>query len=206
MKEQKMIEDLIQQNRSFRRFYQDHPVDLETLKGLVNLGRLSASGANFQPLKYILSCDPQQNAKIFSCLAWAAYLKDWKGPPEGERPAAYIVVLGDTGISKDSGCDHGIASQSILLGARAKGLGGCMLGSINREALREHFNIPEQYKILLVLAIGKPKEKVVIDKVGADGSIRYWRDDLGVHHVPKRELEDIVVAEFPSEPGSTNTF
>ena len=134
-----MIEDLIKQNRSYRRFDQDHVVDLDTLKSLVNLGRLSASGANLQPLKYILSCNPQQNAKIFSCLAWAAYLKDWKGPQEGERPAAYIVVLGDADISKDAGCDHGIACQSILLGAREKGLGGCMLGSIHREALRAHW-------------------------------------------------------------------
>jgi nitroreductase len=191
-----MIEDLIKQNRSYRRFYQDHAVDLDTLKSLVNLGRLSASGANFQPLKYILSCDPQQNAQIFSCLAWAAYLKDWKGPPEGERPAAYIVVLGDTAISKDTGCDHGIACQSILLGAREKGLGGCMLGSINREALRKHLNISEQYKILLVLAIGKPKEEVVLERLGADGSIRYWRDEDDVHHVPKRDLEDIIIGEY----------
>ena len=191
-----MIEDLIKQNRSYRRFHQEHPVDLATLKSLVNLGRLSASGANLQPLKYILSCNPEQNAKIFACLAWAAYLKDWKGPQEGERPAAYIIVLGDTDISQDAGCDHGIACQSILLGAREKGLGGCMLGSINREALREHLNISKQYNVLLVVAIGKPKEEVVIEKLGADGSIRYWRDEQDVHHVPKRELEDIIIGEY----------
>ncbi len=191
-----MIEDLIKQNRSSRRFHQEHAVDIATLKSLVNLGRLSASGANLQPLKYILSCDPEQNAKIFSCLAWAAYLKDWKGPQEGEQPAAYIVVLGDTDISKDAGCDHGIACQSILLGAREKGLGGCMLGSINREALREHLNIAKQYNILLVVAIGKPKEEVVIEEIDTEGSIRYWRDEHGVHHVPKRELEDIIIGEY----------
>ncbi len=191
-----MIEDLIKQNRSYRRFHQEHAVDIATLKSLVNLGRLSASGANLQPLKYILSCDPEQNAKIFSCLAWAAYLKDWKGPQEGEQPAAYIVVLGDTDISKDAGCDHGIACQSILLGAREKGLGGCMLGSINREALREHLNIAKQYNILLVVAIGKPKEEVVIEELDTEGSIRYWRDEHGVHHVPKRELEDIIIGEY----------
>ena len=191
-----MIEDLIKQNRSYRRFHQEHPVDLATLKSLVNLGRLSASGANLQPLKYILSCNPEQNAKIFACLAWAAYLKDWKGPQIGERPAAYIIVLGDTAISQDAGCDHGIACQSILLGAREKGLGGCMLGSINREALREHLNISKQYNVLLVVAVGKPKEEVVIETLGADGSIRYWRDEQDVHHVPKRELEDIVIGEY----------
>jgi hypothetical protein len=61
----------------------------------VNLARLSASAANLQPLRYILSNDPHKNELIFSCLAWAAYLKDWPGPPEGERPSAYIIMLGD---------------------------------------------------------------------------------------------------------------
>jgi len=190
-----MITNLIKKNRSCRRFYQDQAVSLATLKELVNLGRLSASGANLQPLKYILSCDPSKNSQIFACLAWAGYLKDWPGPADGERPAAYVVILADKTISQDAGCDHGIAAQSILLGAREKKLGGCMLGSINRKALRNILVIPEHLKILLVLAIGKPREQVVLETVDAGGSIRYWRDKDGVHHVPKRKLDDIIIAE-----------
>ena len=193
-----MIAELVKENRSCRRFYEDHAVETETLKEFVNLARMSASGANLQPLKYILSCDPRKNAEIFSCLAWAGYLKDWPGPGEGERPAAYIVVLGDTSISESAGCDHGIAAQTILLGAREKGLAGCMLGSIDRNALRDSLNIPSQLKILLVLTIGKPREQVVLETVGSDSSIRYWRDNEGVHHVPKRKLEDIIVTEYGS--------
>ena len=190
-----MIAELVKENRSCRRFYEDHAVETETWKAFVNLARMSASGANLQPLKYILSSDPRKNAEIFSCLAWAGYLKDWPGPEEGERPAAYIVVLGDTSISESAGCDHGIAAQTILLGAREKGLAGCMLGSIDRNKLRDSLNIPSRLKILLVLAIGKPREEVVLETVGSDNSIRYWRDNEGVHHVPKRKLEDIIVAE-----------
>jgi nitroreductase len=193
-----MISELVKENRSCRRFYEDQAVAPEALKELVNLARMSASGANLQPLKYILSCDPSKNADIFSCLAWAGYLKDWPGPREGERPAAYIVVLGDTSISESAGCDHGIAAQTILLSAREKGLAGCMLGSIDRNALRASLNIPSQLKILLVLAIGRPREEVVLETVGSDNSIRYWRDNEGVHHVPKRKLEDIIVAEYGS--------
>ncbi len=189
------IADLVRENRSCRRFHEDHAVSLETLKELVDLGRLSASVANLQPLKYILSCDSKTNADIFSCLAWAGYLKDWPGPAEGERPAAYIVVLGDTNITRDVGCDHGIAAQTIMLGAREKGLAGCMLGSINRELLRDLLDVPSQLKILLALAIGKPKEQIIIETVGPDGSIRYWRDSEEIHHVPKRKLEDIIIAE-----------
>ncbi|MCX7683575.1 MAG: nitroreductase family protein [Anaerolineae bacterium] len=188
-----MIEELIRKNRSYRRFYQDVPVGMETLRELVNLARLSPSAANLQPLKYILSCDAETNALIFPHTRWAGYLKDWPGPAEGERPAAYIIILGDTTITKSFGCDHGIAAQSIMLGATERGLGGCMIGSIDRDGLRQALHIPDHFEILLILALGKPKEQVVIEQVGPDGDIRYYRDQDGVHHVPKRALEDLIV-------------
>jgi nitroreductase len=190
-----MIRDLILKNRSYRRFYQEVAIGHETLRELVDLARLSASAGNLQPLKYILSCDPQKNALIFSHLAWAAYLKDWPGPAEGERPSAYIVVLGDKEINQSFvGYDSGIAVQSILLGAAEKGLGGCIIGSVQREELRKAIGILPRYEILLVVALGKPIEKVVIEAIGPDGDIKYWRDAEGVHHVPKRHLDDIIIS------------
>lgn len=191
-----MLKDLILRNRSYRRFYQETPVDCETLRELVDLARLSPSAANLQPLKYILSCDPQKNAQIFSNLAWAGYLRDWPGPPEGERPSAYIIILGDTRISASIDCDHGIAAQGILLGAAEKGLGGCIIASIQKEEFHRVLSIPSYYRILLVLALGKPKETVVIEEVGKAGDIKYWRDAASIHHVPKRSIDDIIVGEW----------
>jgi nitroreductase len=188
-----MIKDLVLKTRSYRRFHQEVGIELETLKDLVDLARCSASGANRQPLKYMLSCDPKENAGIFPHLRWAGYLKDWSGPSDGERPSAYIVILGDKEISNSFGCDHGIAAQSIMLGATEKGFGGCMIGSIDKNGLRQVLDIPERYEILLVLALGKPSETVVLEEVGPDGDIRYYRDDEDVHHVPKRVLEDIIL-------------
>lgn len=188
-----MIRDLILKNRSCRRFYESEKVNLKTLTELVDLARHSAATANLQPLKYILSCGKKKNGLIFPHLSWAGYLKEWHGPVKGERPSAYIVILGDLSIVKEFGCDQGIAAQSILLGAVEKGLGGCMIGSIRRKKLREALNLPDQYDILLVLAIGKPREKAVIETVGADGDIKYWRDQEGVHHVPKRPLKEIIL-------------
>lgn len=188
-----MIRDLVLKNRSYRRFYQDAAVELETLKELVDLARQAPSARNAQPLKYILSCDPEKNALIFKYLAWAGYLKGWGGPVEGERPAAYIVVLGDTEISPTFGCDHGIAVQTMLLGAAERGLGGCIIGSVQRPALQEALKIPAKFEILLVLAIGKPKETVVLEALGPDGDIKYYRDENQTHHVPKRGLEDIIL-------------
>jgi len=188
-----MIEDLVLRNRSYRRFYQEVAVDLETLRGLVNLARLSASSANVQPLKYILSCDAHRNALIFPLLSWAGYLKDWPGPTEGERPSAYIIILGDKKLKQSFGCDHGIAAQSILLGATEKGLGGCIIASIQKPELSKALEIPPHFDILLVLALGKPKETVVVEVVGPDGDFKYWRDDEDKHHVPKRALDEIII-------------
>ncbi len=189
-----MLRDLILRNRSYRRFYQDVAIDEQTLRELVDLARLSPSSGNLQPLKYLLSCDPQKNALIFTHLIWAGYLRDWPGPAEGERPSAYIVLLVDRELAKDtSGGDHGIAAQSILLGAAEKGFGGCMIGAIDRQGLKKALNIPRRYKILLVLALGKPKETVVLESVGPSGAIEYWRDNDGVHHVPKRPLDELIL-------------
>jgi len=188
-----MLKDLVLRNRSYRRFHQDSPIPREALVELVDLARLSASGANMQPLKYILSSDAHTNALIFPTLAWAGYLKDWGGPGESERPAAYIVILGDKRIRTSFGCDHGIAAQSILLGAAERGWGGCMIGSVQREKLAGILSIPDHLEILLVLALGKPKETVVLEPLGPDGDIKYWRDEHSVHHVPKRPLSEIIV-------------
>ncbi len=191
-----MLKDLILRNRSYRRFHQYEPVATDTLKGFVNLARLSPSAANLQELKYILSNDAEYNKMIFSCLAWAGYLKDWHGPSEGERPSAYIVILGDTTIGTKHAVNPGIAAQSILLGATEKGLGGCIFGSIDREALRSKLSIDPQFEILLVIALGRPLEEVVIEEVGTDNNIKYWRDDQQKHHVPKRKLVDIILKTY----------
>jgi len=188
-----MIRDLILRNRSYRRFDEEVDIKRETLRELVDLARLSASAGNIQPLKYILSCEPERNSLIFPHLAWARYLTGWPGPPEGERPSAYIIVLGDTEISGSFWCDHGIAAQSILLGATERGLGGCMIASVDKDGLRKALDIPIEYEVLLVLALGKPGERVVLETVGPGGDIKYWRDSEGVHHVPKRPLDDIII-------------
>ena len=188
-----MIRDLVLRNRTTRRFDESTAVTGETLRGLIDLGRLSASGANMQPLKYMMACDSEQNGLIFPHLRWAGYLKDWPGPSAGERPSAYVIVLCDTEIGRSCGCDHGIAAQSILLGATELGLAGCMIGSIDRPALRAALSIPERYEIMLVLALGRPRETVVLEDTGIDGDTKYWRDPKGVHHVPKRSLDDIII-------------
>jgi nitroreductase len=191
-----VLAELVLKNRSYRRFAEDVPISAETLRELVDLARNVPSGRNIQPLKYILCCDPATNARVFATLAWAGYLRDWGGPAAGERPTGYIVVLGDTTLSQSPSVDEGIALQTILLGAVERDLGGCIVGSVQRDALRQILEVPARYEILHVIALGKPNETVVLENMGADGDERYWRDSNQVHHVPKRSLVDVILTEF----------
>jgi nitroreductase len=186
------MSELIRKTRSYRRFKQD-PVGMETLRELVDLARTSASGGNVQPLKYVLSADPETNAKVFPTTMWAGHLRPWPGPAEGERPTAYIVILLDKEVSGNAGCDHGIAAQSVVLGAMERGIGACMIGSIKRPELVKSLAIPDRYEVLLIVALGYPGERIILEELTPGGGTKYYRDPNDAHHVPKRRLEDVIV-------------
>jgi nitroreductase len=187
------LKELVKRNRSYRRFDGSYFIEKEVLRELVSLARWAASGRNAQPLKFYISNEASKNEAIFSTLEWAGYLKTWKGPVKEEQPTGYIVVLLDKSISDDCYCDQGIAMENILLGAVEKGLGGCIVGSIHKKKLVEILKLPAHLEILNVVALGKPVEQVVLTDVREDGDIRYFRDEAGVHYVPKRSLEELIV-------------
>lgn len=187
------LHTLVRLSRSYRRFDESHWVDGKILRELIALAQYAPTGNNIQPLKFWLSNTPEMNAKIFPYLGWAASLKDWHGPEEGERPSAYLIILGDTEIQSVFGVDHGIAAQTLLLGAAEKGLGGCIIGSARRKGLQGELKIPDRYQVLLVLALGKPAEKVVTEPFMPGGDIHYYRDSDEVHHVPKRGLDELIL-------------
>jgi nitroreductase len=180
-----------EKNRSYRRFYQECEIPEEELLRMIDAARLSPSSRNVQPIKYFISADRKLNERIFGTLAWAGYLKDWDGPAEGERPSAYIIQLHDKDISAGYSCDHGITAQSILLQAVDAGFGGCIIASVKREQLAGILELPEKFDIIQVLALGKPKETVVIEDM-KDNDCKYWRDAESVHHVPKRSVKEMV--------------
>lgn len=191
-----MLKNLIKKSRSYRRFEENQKIEKQTLKELIDLARLGPSAANKQPIKYIISNDKNINNKIFPNLSWAGYIENWSGPKKGERPSAYIIMLGDKNISRNFWDDPGIAAQNIMLGAAEKDLGGCILGALDRENIRSKLDIKDNYDILYVLALGKPKAKVELESVNENGSIKYWRDNNNIHHVPKRELSEIIIKKF----------
>lgn len=186
-----MMKDLVQKNRSYRRFYQEKKITEEQVRELLDIARLTPSGANKQPIRYMYTCTEEENNKVFPYLRWAGYYQDWDGPEEGERPAAYIILLSPAGVNAPQ--DEGIIGQTILLSATEEGMGGCFIGNVDRAGLTEAIQVPEGYQIKLVIALGYPKEEVVIDEITKDGDIKYYRDSEQTHHVPKIKLEDLII-------------
>ena len=186
----KTLYDLVINNRSYRRFYEDVKIDREILIELIDMARNTPSAANNQPIRYKIINDKEECARIFPYIGWAGYLKDWPGPVEGERPSAYIVMA--TAAEANATIDEGIAGQTILLGAVDKGFGGCFLGNIQKEKIAEIISLPGNMKADYLIALGKPKETVVLEDI-KDNDVKYYRDGNGVHHVPKRTLEEVLL-------------
>jgi len=184
--------DLTKQCRSYRKFHENERITKDQLKDWIALHKYFPSSANLQPLKFALYTEEKDCDLIFPETGWAGYLKDWAGPEKGEQPSAYIVILGDTNISKNFKVDTGIVAYGIMLAATEAGYGGCMIGALKKEKLREKLQIDEQYEILLVLALGKPNEEILIEDIKY-GDIKYYRDENQIHHVPKRGLDELII-------------
>jgi nitroreductase len=185
-----MIYESIIARRTIRKFTQQ-PVPSAVLTKCVDAARLSPSGANRQPLKYVIVNDPSILPSVFSTLSWARNIPGYKHAPD-EVPTAYIVILLDTTIRQQAGNDPGIAAMSISMVAYEAGLGSCMLGSVDRPRLQENLRVPDHLQILLVVALGYPREKSKAVELKGDDT-KYWFDAQGVLNVPKRKLPDIVV-------------
>ncbi len=184
-----MIYEKIASRRTIRK-YRREDVPEKILLRCVDAARLSPSGANRQPLKYVIVNSKDLLKEVFSTLSWAGYLPDYQ-PSEEEMPRAYIVMLLDSDIRKDPGHDAGIAAMSISMVAYDEGLGSCILGAVDREKLETILNVPDGLDIVLVVALGYPAENPVANKIKGE-DIKYWLDKNGVLHVPKRDLKDIV--------------
>lgn len=191
-----MIKDLIEKARSYRSFDSTKKIETTVLEELVDLARLTSSGANLQPLKYYLSNTQEKNDLIFPLTKWAAMLPNLKLPVEGHAPTAYIVVCVDTSIVpnvENCNVDIGLASHSIMLGAVEKGFGGCLLGAFNKDTLSANLNLASNLVPKLIVALGVPQGEDIRLVELKDGNTKYYRDDQGTHFVPKRSLEEIII-------------
>ncbi len=187
--------ELMREARSIRRFDESERIPEEKLRDIVGCVRLTPSGRNLQPLRYRILRTRQECEAIFPALAWAGYLTDWDGPAEGERPAAYIVQCLDTSLTTSLLCDDGIELEAMTLGARALGLGSCIIRSFKADVVAEVAGLSAEMKPLYVMALGVPSERSeIVAADGRDADIRYWRDREGTMHVPKRTVDDRIIS------------
>jgi nitroreductase len=183
--------ELVKQARSIRRFVEADPIPAAEVRRLVDIARFVPSASNQQPLRYRLVTDAAERAKVFPCLRWASALKRWRGPQEGERPTGYILIV--KGRCRHVGHDAGIAAQTILLAATAAGYGACIMDAMDKDALQRALGLGSEKEIELVLALGRPAEKVALEELAPTGNSAYWRTTDEVHHVPKRRLVDVLI-------------
>lgn len=186
-----IFRDLVRGARTIRRFVESEAVPEAVLLELVDIARIVPSGGNQQPLRYRIVCGAEAR-RLDPLVAWAALLKDWGGPRPGERPTGFIIMLSAAGKPQPQ-TDIGIAAQTIQLAAAERGYGACMMGSIKREEIHRALEIPEEWAVILVIALGRPAETVVLEDPGPGGETRYYRTPDEVHHVPKRRLEDVLI-------------
>lgn len=193
-----MFKDSIRENRTCRRFDEGDRVSAAALEDWVDNARMTASSANRQPLKYALVTDEAACAQLFAVCTWAAALPDWDGPAEGERPSGYIVMLVDTHLSMNdvfTARDEGIAAQTIMLSARDAGYAACIIGAFKKKECATVLGIDaDAFDPALIIAVGRPVEQVQLADMPQSGSTVYWRTPDQVHHVPKRSLDEVIVA------------
>ena len=179
--DERMIENLIKNNRSYRIFDESYKISIDMLKEMLNVARFTSSGRNMQTIRFLPITKASQLNIIYENIKWAGYLKDWNGPVEGQRPTAFILFLSDEKIKKSPTFDI------------EEGLGGCMIGAFNRKNISQDLNLPQNYNIELILALGKPNQNVVIEDIKEGDDIKYWKDEDNTHHVPKIVLDDLIV-------------
>ena len=182
--------NLIAKTRSVRRYKQSEKVSTKTLRYIAEAARFTPSAGNRQRLRLLLVND-ERCELIFNEIRFASML-DWNGPEEGQRPAAYIVVMTDEEPDINLSIDIGAAAQAMLMTATEEGLGGCMFRSFDREKLGKILG-KEPYMPALVISLGTPDEVVILQDVRADGSLKYYRDNYGHHMVPKISSGTIVL-------------
>lgn len=190
-----MLKDLLISSRSYRSFDETVKMTPEQLADWVDCTRYAPSSINLQMLKFCAVTNEKLCARLLSGTRWAGKIKDMKLPPEGHAPVAYIVICADKNVvptAEDFDKDVGICAQTIMLAAAEAGFGGCMIGSFSPEEVKEILELDENLIPKLVLALGKPDERVELVGEADDGSVTYYRED-GIHYVQKRKLENILI-------------
>jgi nitroreductase len=142
--------EAVQERRSIRS-YQEKPVPRETLEKILESGRLAPSAKNSEPWHFIAVTDTEKR-KILSKGTWAKFLT---------QSPLVIVACGDKKASPDwYAIDVALAVENMVLTAVSEGLGTCCVGSFNEKEVKALVKVPENFEVLIMLAVGYPSGKL----------------------------------------------
>ena len=192
----KLFKELVKKSRSYRGYDESRRITREELLELVDCARFAPSSVNRQPFQYLLAYEQEDLDKIQPLTGWARGLPQMKLPQPGKCPTAFIVICQNTNWDPDLNRylrDVGITAQTLLLAAAEMELGGIMIGNFSPKKLAETMELPENIVPMLIVAFGKPDEKIVLTEVDAGEPLNYYRDEQDTHYVPKRKLKDIIL-------------
>lgn len=181
---------LLRRNRSYRGFDKSCPVTQAQLRRIAEVCTLVPSGRNQQVLRLKLLTRNNGADQMQGLYKLGAALPELHLPFPGTEPEAFIIICSTVDPDKWVHMDVGIAAQSMLLKAVEMGLGGICIGAFNKQALIETFALP--YEPVLMLAIGKPAEKIELLPVHAGEPLKYYREN-GIHYVPKIVANDLIL-------------
>ena len=126
------------------RDYAGRPMPEDVVRRILDAGRLSGSGSNRQPWRFVLVSGQAQEA-----LANAVY------EPDNVRGAPLVVALVVSGKGPVS-FDAGRCAQNMLLAAWNEGVGGSPNGVAQRDAANAAVGVREEESIAIVLSFGYP--------------------------------------------------
>lgn len=184
--------EFLRSRRTYRRFAQ-RAVPHEILTEAVDAARMASCGANRQTVRYIVVESADAVAAVQPLVHWAAYLPPEQGTPKAdELPTAFIAVLQDDNLPGASDVDVGLALGSLTAVAWAHGVGSCIMGAIDRPALKELLALPEGVRLCYMVALGYPTHESHLVEM-QDGSVKYYLDADRNYCVPKRGMDEVLL-------------
>ncbi|MEM2341392.1 MAG: nitroreductase family protein [Candidatus Bathyarchaeia archaeon] len=144
--------EAIRSRRSIRS-YEPTPIPRDKLEKILEAARLAPSAGNIQPWHFIVVTDSEKRRKLAKA-PFAGFLK--------EAPVVIVGCGNQKASPKWFMIDVAIAMQNMVLAATAEGLGTCWVGSFNENDVKEMLKIPDDYRVVALLALGYPHKKLDI--------------------------------------------
>jgi nitroreductase len=142
-------------NRYACRSYRPQPVEEDKLLRVLEAVRLSPSGSNRQPWKFVVVHNEEVKQRLVRACAGQGFIA-----------IAPVVIAGvglmpermmSCGVPGDP-VDLAIALTHLSLAATAEGLATCWIGAFSQDGVREVLGVPQTAKVVELMTLGYPAD------------------------------------------------